>query len=354
MGNIESQTGIGLQSNPRAARRHGCRPLWYYPAGHRLILLQVSSGRLGVLYFAYLFNPSAIRKAGEMPIDGLIPDWLFSSVALVTLWLVMFNVGLSIMPGEFRWVVQRPAMLLKGLFAVLVVVPVLTLTLVQLFRLGHAAEVGIVLMAISPGAPVALRRSLGAGGHRSYATALQIAVAALAVVSMPIWIAVLDYLYDANASISPWKVGQQVFMAQLLPLGIGILLRRSSARAADVLLPKVAPLSGVLLLLFTLMALIDVWQPVVNAGPRASLAIVTITLLALACGHLLGGPDPTTRTATAVASAARNPGLALLVASLNKAQPAVMATVLAYLVICALTVLPYVIWRRRHANNAIR
>jgi hypothetical protein len=47
-----------------------------------------------------------------------------------------------------------------------------------------------------------------------------------------------------------------------------------------------------------------------------------------------------------VTSALRNGGLALLVAALNHAQPAVVATVLAYFVISALTVIPYVTWRR--------
>ena len=49
--------------------------------------------------------------------------------------------------------------------------------------LPRAVEIGIMLMAISPGAPVALRRSLDAGGHRSFAPALQIAVAILAEVT---------------------------------------------------------------------------------------------------------------------------------------------------------------------------
>lgn len=60
------------------------------------------------------------------------------------------------------------------------------------------------------------------------------------------------------------------------------------------------------------LALVDIWRPVVTAGFRVTSAIV-------------------------------------LVAALNNAQPAVVATVLAYFVISALTVIPYVTWRRRNA-----
>jgi BASS family bile acid:Na+ symporter len=105
-----------------------------------------------------------------------------------------------------------------------------------------------------------------------------------------------------------------------------------------------------LLTALLVLVLTEIWDEVIDAGPRVALAIVITTILALAVGHLLGGPDPATRTAVAISSAARNPGLALLVATLNAAAPAINATVLAYLVVSALTVLPYVLWRRRAAT----
>ena len=112
----------------------------------------------------------------------------------------------------------------------LVAVPVLALVLVRAFDLPRGVEIGIVLMAISPGAPVALRRSLGAGGHRAFAPALQILVATLAVVSMPLSIAALNHLYSGHASLDPREVARQVFIAQLLPLGVGIAVRGSAPR----------------------------------------------------------------------------------------------------------------------------
>src|SRR5450631_4410033 len=116
-----------------------------------------------------------------MPVAGLVPEWLLSAVAIATVFTVMFDMGLAIVPGEFRWVFRHPSPLLKGLYSVLVAVPALAWLVARAFDLPRPAEVGIMLMAISPGAPVALRRSLGAGGHRSFAPALQIAVAVLAV-----------------------------------------------------------------------------------------------------------------------------------------------------------------------------
>ncbi len=144
-------------------------------------------------------------------------------------------------------------------------------------------------------------------------------------------------------------MAQQVFTAQLLPLSLGLLARRLLPARAAWLDSRLRRLGGVLLIVLLVLALIDIWHVVVGAGLRVILGMALVTSLALMSGHLLGGPEPATRTATAISSAARNPGLALLVATLNAASPAIVATVLAYLVIAALTVIPYVAWRRRVA-----
>jgi bile acid:Na+ symporter, BASS family len=86
----------------------------------------------------------------------------------------------------------------------------------------------------------------------------------------------------------------------------------------------------------------------IATGPRVAAAIMLSTIAALTVGHFLGGPGPTTRTAVALSTALRNPGLALLAAALNSASPAIKATILTCLVVTALTVTPYAIWRSRN------
>jgi BASS family bile acid:Na+ symporter len=118
--------------------------------------------------------------------------------------------------------------------------------------------------------------------------------------------------------------------------------------------PRLHRLTGLLLSALVALAIVDFGPAVVGAGGRVAVAIVVVTLAALAIGHALGGPEPPTRTATAIASAMRNPGLALLVATFNNAPPQVSATVVGYLVVSAFTVLAYIAWRKRTAVGAAR
>ena len=279
--------------------------------------------------------------------SGPIPEWLVNVLAAGTVFTVMFSLGLGIAAGELRLTWRRPGLMARGIFSVLVAVPAAALLVTRFLDLPRFVEIGLVLMAISPGAPVALRRSLGAGGHRAFAPSLQIAVALLAAVSMPLSIAALNHLYAGRASITPWSVAKQVFVAQLLPLALGMLLRRFRRPLADQLGPRLGRIGNVLLVGLVVAVLIDVWEVTMNAGVRVWPSIMLTTAAALALGHWLGGPEPATRTAVAITSALRNPGLALLVATLNAAPPAVTGTVLAYVLVSALLVVPYIMWRRR-------
>jgi len=283
---------------------------------------------------------------------GVTSESVLTIVAAATVFAVMFTVGLNVVFREFRWVLRYPGVLARALFAVLVAVPAVALVVCRALELPRLADIGIVLMAISPGAPVALRNSLGAGGHRAFAPALQITVALLAVASMPLSIAALNVVYAGQAIIAPSEVARQVFVAQLIPLALGMAVRHAATRFAMRLEPVLARISSVLLVLLVALAVIDAWHVVIDSSARIVVAIVTVTAFALAIGHMLGGPDPATRTAVAISSAARNPGLALLVATLNNAPPEIGRTVVAYLVVSACTVIPYVYQRRRAAVSA--
>jgi len=279
---------------------------------------------------------------------NLLSGPLMMVLAVSAVFTVMVALGLGVAARELLWVRERPALLVRGLGSVLVAVPLFAVAVVQLFHLPRWLEIGLLLMAISPGAPVALRRSLGAGGHRSFAPTLQLSVAVLAVIAVPAWVAILNrYYYGGQAWVGPGPVARQVFIAQLLPLGSGIAFRHFAPRRAERWEPRIMRLGGLLLLVFLVFAGVELVSSVLRAGPQLVMASAVVTVLAITAGHLLGRPYGDTRTALAIGSAARNPGLALMVATLNSAPPDVGYAILAYLLASALTLVPYVAWRRR-------
>ena len=95
------------------------------------------------------------------------------------------------------------------------------------------------------------------------------------------------------------------------------------AEAAARLEPLVRIVGTVLLAATVAIVVTNLWEVTVTAGAKVLVAIAIVTIASLATGHFLGGADPSVRTALAFSCAARNPGLALLVATSNGAPPQV-------------------------------
>jgi len=152
-----------------------------------------------------------------MPIDGPVPADLITPLAAVTLFVLMVHVGLGVVLTELRGLRSQGWLLGRALLCVLVVMPAIALVSARLFDLPREAAIGVALMAIAPGAPVALRRSIDAGANRTFAPALQVLIVLAAVVSMPTWVASLNHVYSGHAAVDPGTI-----VSTGTPSGVGM------------------------------------------------------------------------------------------------------------------------------------
>ncbi len=222
----------------------------------------------------------------------LIPLQTIGVCAAATIFVVMLSVGLSIPLERLGYLWRTPWPLARGALSVLVLVPLLALLVVTHVDLPVPVRTGIMLMAISPGAPIALRRSLEAGAHDAFAPCLQLVVVTLAIVTIPLSIEFLDILYFGNARADPLAIARQVFLAQVLPLAIGIGLR-SARPAFSVRAERVLARAGNLLFaLLAVVIVVSVWTTAIGVGPLAIACALGLTLGSIGIGLLLGSPDP--------------------------------------------------------------
>ena len=279
-----------------------------------------------------------------------IPLQWVGLIALPTLFTVMFAIGLVLGPAQLAAAMTRRNILLAVLFAAVVPLPVVTVVAIEVFELRGPIGLGLLLMAISPGAPFALRKAIGAGADRAFAPALHIAIVALAVVTVPLSVAILDVIFSAKFDVTYRQIGRQVFFAQLLPLLLGALVRYLNPGLATRLEPRVARIGNALLIVFSVVVLIDIVPIVASIGWVPTVAGAAMAILALATGLLVAHGDPEVRPAAAIAIAMRNPGLALTMAEANHAPPVVSAVILGYTAGVALVVSAFLWHRRRQAR----
>ena len=277
----------------------------------------------------------------------LIPFQWIGLFATLTVFTVMFAIGLMLGREQIAAALQRRVVLAAVAFAVVVPVPALAVLAVKAFGLKGPVAAGIVLMAISPGAPVALRRALDAGGSREFAPVLHLAIVMLAVLTVPATIAILDWIFAVDFTVTPFHIGRQVFFAQFLPLALGAGLRAVRPAIAAQFEGPLGRVGNFLLLALGILVIIDM-PPIINAvGWTPTIAGVALTLCALAVGAAFAWRDPGVRPAAAIAAAMRNPGLALVIATVNRAPPAVTAAVIGYALGLGVTIIAFLQWRKR-------
>jgi BASS family bile acid:Na+ symporter len=280
------------------------------------------------------------------------PVW-FPFLAAAAIFAVMLSLGLLLGRAQIAAAIERRVALAAILFAVVVPTPALAVLFVKLLGLRGPVAAGIVLMAISPGAPVALRRAIDLGDRAHVAPALHLAIVLFAVVTVPASVAVMDTIFGASFSVTPLAVGRQVLFAQLLPLAVGAVFRALRPAAAARLEPRLAGLSNLLLIALVAACLYIFWPLLVELGWMPLVGGAFLTACALAVGGAFAGRDAAARPQAAIASAMRNPGLAIFIASANRAPAAVAAAVFGYALGAAVVVTAYVAWQERVRGSTV-
>ena len=271
--------------------------------------------------------------------------WI-SPLAALTVFAVMLSLGLLLEREQIVAALRRRVLLAAVLFAVIVPVPALAVIVVKSFGLRGAVAAGIVLMAISPGAPVALRRAIQAGAGMGFAPTLHLAIVMLAVITVPLSAMIMSWIFSVRFAISPLDVARQVFFAQLLPLAIGAALRAWRPALITRLEPRLAAISNLMLVALAVLCVLALGPRFAAIGWAPLLAGAGLTLCALVAGTLFAGRNASVKPAAAVAAAMRNPGLALLIATRNAAPPDVTAAVFEYALGLAAIILAFVMWQK--------
>ena len=278
----------------------------------------------------------------------IIPLWVVNLLSFITVFSVMAAIGTTIAPSVSIRHLRSPALLIRGLINVLVIVPIVGFATTFAFGLSLPEQVGVVLMVIAPGAPLALRRALGSGGDAGFAPTLQIAVAILAVPAVPLWVVVGNWILGTHGFADATAVARQVFLAQLLPLALGAIVRRVASASGARIGRALGRVGAILLIAALISILVNVRYSILLTHFRPIVCVAITTIAALVAGHILGSPSPEVRHAMAIAGAMRNVGLALLVATANQTPPEVEVVIISYAITAIVIVTAYIRWWTRH------
>lgn len=275
------------------------------------------------------------------------------ALVTATIFCLMLTIGVNQSWKDITSILKDPRDLARSLLAAIVLVPLLAVLLLLVADLTPATATGLAVLASAPGAPLTTLRSRMAGADVTRASSIQLTLALVAVIVTPLTLLLFDGLFDnVTERVAVTQIVGQVATVTLLPVVIGLALRRFAPGFVEVIRK---PLNLLANGLFVVLVLVIVAMFVVSADLRAMLAVGWLAVAAivimvagsLAVGHVLGGDSQDQRAALAIASVARNVGLAMFLANLTESGQAAVPTILTYLVVGVVISVPYAIWSKK-------
>jgi BASS family bile acid:Na+ symporter len=279
---------------------------------------------------------------------------LIPLVLNVSMGIVVLSLALHTTLDDALYLVRRPSLLVRSVVAMHVIMPAAALLLVLIFPLHPAIEIAIVALALSPVPPILPSSQTKAAGTAAYIVSLLAIVAGLSIIIVPLGTWIASAVLQAGASVPAAAILQAVLLTVILPLAVGLAVRHFAPDLAQRLVKPAAITGYVLLLIAVVPILFVVWNPILSMiGDGTLIVLAAFTIIGVAAGHLLGGPDPDDRSVLGLATGTRHPGVALAIAgTMFPEAHMVIAVVLLHLVVGALVSGPYVKWRHReHAAH---
>jgi BASS family bile acid:Na+ symporter len=210
-------------------------------------------------------------------------------IVLPILVLLMFDLGLTLRPADFRLVMERPKAVLVGVVGQIVLLPLIGLAIGYGFQMEAVFFLGVMLIACSPGGSSSNVFSMLAGGDVALSVSLTMLSSIVTLFTGPLVMSYATGLVGENQSIT-LPVGNllvQNLVLMLVPIVIGLAVAMWRAELARRMHGVLKKLAFPALILLATIFFIQNRETIVREFPRLGLAMTVLILVAMAAGGLL-------------------------------------------------------------------
>ena len=255
---------------------------------------------------------------------------VLGNYAQLTIFLLMFSIGLEEGFKNLSLLWRRIPLLIRCLIASFIIVPLSAMLIVSIVPMDTSARIGLLAMAICPGAPLTYKKLTGMKASTALAGSFQTTTSLFAILVVPVWVTIFSGIYPNQATVEASDVFQQVMTVQFIPILLGLAINKWLPLLAENLLEPLSKISSIMFLGFVIILLVVVLPMVLKIGIVTVIGVVLFITATILAGHYLGGPEPETRLAIGLANSTRNAGLALALTTMNfKDRPGILAAITA-------------------------
>jgi len=173
-------------------------------------------------------------------------------ILAVSLVIIMFGMGLSLVKNDFIRLFQNPKAIIVGLINQIILLPIIAYALISVFNVESDIAIGLMILAACPGGPTSNLITNLANGDTGLSISLTTANSLITIFTIPFVIDfALNHFLEAKEMVHIDKLQTliQIFVVVIIPVFIGMLLKRAKPNFADKMNKPVKIASGAILFL---------------------------------------------------------------------------------------------------------
>ena len=238
----------------------------------------------------------------------------------------MLAMGLSLTITQILQPLRDLRLVGKALLANFVLVPLVAYVLVVLIPLEQGIAIGLILVGTAAGAPFLPKLVQFSKSNIAFGVGLMVLLMVVTIFYMPL---VLPLLLPGT-TVNAGSIAASLVVLLLIPLAIGLLIKKWNDEIADALQPTFNRISTIFLVVLIVLYLGLGYQTILSTFGSGAIAVaIVFILISLGIGYVLGGPVREIKPVVGIATAQRNISAAFVVVIANFATNfSVMAMVL--------------------------
>ena len=276
---------------------------------------------------------------------------LTSFVLPAAIAVIMWSLGLTLTRADFRRVLVAPRGVAIGMLNLALISPLLAVAMAELFALPPTLAVGLVLLGASPGGMMANMLTHLSRGDTALSVTMTAISSVCAMITVPLFLELSANHFGATdiGDVSMLGVVARVFAITIVPVAIGMEMRRRNPARVDAAYPRVRRFALSIFAIVVVGAIASEYDTVAENVADVAGAALALNLAAMLLSFTiskLARLDDRQATAIALELGIHNSALAIAVGATLATDVAIPAAVYATFMLFTGGVFAWVMARR--------
>jgi len=216
---------------------------------------------------------------------------LLSTVFLpLSLAIIMLGMGMTLTLADFKRIIVYPKSVMLGLTNQLILLPIIAFLITLIFEVPPLMAIGLMVLAVSPGGPTSNLITHSCKGNIALSVTLTAIASFVTIFSIPLILSkTLDYFGDtSNVTIELPIMDTilQVMVITVIPISIGMLIKKFKPRFAERMENPMRTASAVLFTLVLAAVIAANSETILRGLKEVGLVTLLLNLATMGLGFL--------------------------------------------------------------------